>query len=569
MSEPLTPPGQTEALWKLALEAVGDSVWDWHIQSGVEHFSAGFLRLYGYADGELAATPEAIDALTHPEDRAQMQLDREAHFNGSAPVYRNEHRVRCKDGRWKWILTRGLVIARDANGRPARMVGTHTDITERKTSETALWQAANFDPLTGLSNRRRFAERLEHELRRSRRDGQRLALLAVDLDDFKPVNDRLGHAAGDTLLAEVAQRLQAGVRELDMVARLGGDEFAVLLCNVENDSTAVERVARDLLLRLAEPYALREGRVQVTASIGIALCPRDGREADTLLACADRALYAAKAEAMQHGAFRFHTVQLQRAAQARGQLADELQRALRHNEFRLRFQPVLTAQERRCVQAEALLRWHHPLLGELPPRSFLPTAEAAGLMEAIGDWVLREAAAQARAWRAASAPHLMLSVNLDGSQLRHGGRSVPDWTARLQRLGVPGSGLVLDVPEDLLRDSQAKALLHLPALQAAGIRVVLDDFGNGLGALSALAHRGLTGVKLSRDRVATLGTPQGAEWLRCVTKLARAHGLTVVAKGVEHEVAARKLTDLGVDALLGSGLAPALPAPEFEAWLAS
>jgi diguanylate cyclase (GGDEF)-like protein/PAS domain S-box-containing protein len=559
----LQPP-DTELLWKLALQAVGDTVWDWHVQAGVEHYSPGFLRLYGYEEGEIAATPEALDRLTHPEDMEQMQLDREAHFSGAAETYRNEHRVRCKDGSWKWILTRGVVIARDAAGRPLRMVGTHTDITARKAGEAATWQAANFDALTGLSNRRRFAEHLEHELRRHQRDGRPLALLAFDLDHFKPVNDQHGHAVGDRLLAEVAQRLQAGVRELDMAARLGGDEFAVLLPGA--DAAVAERVARLLSQRLAEPYMLGSLQIRVSASIGIALCPPDGDDAATLCDAADRALYAAKA-AGQRGEFRFHTALLQQQAQERNQLAQELRQALQRGELCLRYQPVLSSDDGRCLQAEVLLRWAHPLLGELAPRSFLATAEAAGLMQAIGDWVLGEAAGRVRKWSQLRGRPLTLSVNLSASQLRHWGHAVPDWAAKLQALGLPD--LMLDLREPLLRDPALQALLQRPALRAAGLRVALDDFGADLVSLDSLAHPGLCCVKLARERVEQADSANGAAWLRCVTELARAQGLLVVAKGVSGAVQAERLTQLGVQALLGHALGEPMDARGFEAWLSS
>ncbi|MBN8503721.1 MAG: diguanylate cyclase [Burkholderiales bacterium] len=550
-------PQDPEALWKMALEAVGDSVWDWHIATGVEHFSAGLLQMYGYAEGDIEATPAAMDALTHPDDRAQMQSDREAHFSGAEALYRNEHRVRCKDGSWKWVLTRGLVIARGTDGKPLRMVGTHTDITARKLGEAAIWQAANFDSLTGLSNRRRFAERLRHELRRHARDHQPMALLAIDLDRFKPVNDQHGHAVGDLLLAEVGRRLQASVRELDMAARLGGDEFAVLMPGA--DAGVAERVAHQLSQRLAEPYRLGPLQAPVSASIGIALCPTDGTEPDSLMGAADRALYAAK-HAGRSGLFRFHTPHLQELAQQRNHLAAELRDALKRGELRLRFQPVVDAETGRCLQAELLLRWAHPHFGELAPPSFLFTAEAAGLMPDIGDWLLDEAARWQRRW----ARPLGLSVKLGASQLRRWGHSAADWAAKLQRLGLPQ--LTLDLREPLLHDPALQTLLHRPALRAAGLTLALDDFGADTCSLDSLSHPGLCCVKLAPQRVGLAGSPTGDAWLRCVSELARAHDLQVIAKGVPHAAAGERLRALGAQALLGPGLTEAMDGPGFEAW---
>jgi len=563
---PIDVGADPDALWKRAIEAVGDSVWDWYVQSGVEIYSPGFLRLYGYEPGEIEQTPEALDRLTHPDDRAQMAIDRADHLEGRTPVYRNEHRVLCKGGFYKWVLTRGLVIARDAQGRPLRMVGTHTDISARKANEEQAWHQASHDALTGLPNRRLFGDRLAHELKRVRRDGQHLALLVLDLDHFKSVNDRFGHDVGDALLVEAAERLRAGVREIDMVARLGGDEFVVLLCDLGAEPGAVERIARTLVERLASPYPQLQGQLQPSASIGIALCPGDSLEAESLYRCADQALYAAKAAGRR--SFRFHTTRLQQAAHAHSQLAAELQRALAHGELRLLFRPVQCCGSA-CPQAEVLLRWQHPQLGCLKPRSFLATAEAAGLMDAIGDWLLREVAGCLRGWRPV-APALQLSLRASAGQLHRWSRNLPEWGARLRALGFEGgAGLLLDLDETQLRDPQLQGLLQRPALQAAGVRIALDEFGASghAAALSSLEHPGLSVLKLARERVQAAQEPRGQAWLRCVTQYAQALGLQVMAIADAPQRAA--LQQIGIDALLGPGVAPALDAAAFGAWLAA
>ena len=203
----------TENRWRLALESTGDGVWDWHIQTGVEYFSRRLLEIYGFKEGEFANMADELDRRTHPDDLAQMARDRQAHFDGLTDTYANEHRVQCKDGSWKWVLSRGMLISRDAQGRPARMIGTHTDITDRKASEVLIWQQAFFDTLTGLPNRRMFRDRLEQEIKRCKRDAQQLAILFIDLDHFKEVNDTLGHDNGDLLLVEAGPLIQACLRE--------------------------------------------------------------------------------------------------------------------------------------------------------------------------------------------------------------------------------------------------------------------------------------------------------------------------------------------------------------------
>ncbi|WP_374438503.1 putative bifunctional diguanylate cyclase/phosphodiesterase [Inhella sp.] len=555
-----------DEVWKLALEASGDGVWDWYIQAGVELYSAGFLQIYGYSPDDLEANPAIIDSLTHPDDREQMSRDRQAHFDGLTPVYSNEHRVRCKDGSWKWVQTRGMVIARDERGRPLRMVGTHTDITERKRVEALTWRQANYDALTDLPNRRLLAERLGNEMKKARREGRHLALLALDLDRFKEVNDRLGHDAGDELLRQAARRIAGCIREVDMVARLGGDEFIVLLADLQGEPSSVERVANALVNSLAQPFALAESQHTVSVSVGIALFPADADDAQHLFKRADQALYAAK-HAGRSG-YRFAGRAVHEAAQARSRLGAELRLALERQEFCLHFQPVLPANGGACTQAEVLLRWRHPVLGLLGPGSFLALAESSGLICEIGAWVLQDAAAQLKAWRRELQPELSLAVNLSGTQLREWGCSVTDWAARLLRLGVPGSGLVLDLREAQLRDPQIRGLMQLPALRAAGIGLALDDFGAGDSMLHSLRHPGLSQLKFSRELLADLrpGTRE-ADWLAALVQLAGTCGLNTVAKGVETPVQARMLIDLGVGALQGHHLAPAMPASEFRAWL--
>lgn len=568
MSRPRARPAaaNAESLEWRVLEALGDCVWDWDLQSGTERFSPGFLRLYGYRPGEIEESPEALDALTHPEDRAQMDRDRDDHFAGRTPVYRNEHRVRCKDGHWKWILTRGLVIARAPDGRPLRMVGTHTDIDARKRSEAQAWHQASHDALTGLPNRRLFGERLAHELRRARRDGQRLALLALDLDHFKAVNDHCGHDVGDALLADAARRIVGSVREVDMVARLGGDEFVVLLANLGEDAGGVERIARELVERLARPYALLPpGTPQPSVSIGIALFPDDATEPDALYRAADQALYAAKAAGRR--GFRFHRARLQATAHTHEQLGAALQRALADGQLRLYVRRV-QATTGTALQADALLRWQHPQLGLLRPRHFLSTAEAAGLSEAIDDWLGAAVRAALARW-APLAPGLQLALHPSPGQLQRWSRAPGEGAAPWRALGQVGAGrLLLAVDERQLRDPALQPLWQRPALQTAGLRLLLADFGRGDSALRCLEQPGLSVLRLAGERIQRTGQPRTQAWVRSLTRLGQDFGLQVQASGVRDAAHGQALQALGVDALLGPGVASPMDEAAFGRWLA-
>ena len=286
--------GLSEERWKFALEGAGDGVWDRNLQSGEVVFSRRYKEIYGFTEGELEARNEPWDARVHPDDLAQVETDRQAYFAGQTPSYVSERRMQCRDGSWKWILSRGMVVARDAAGKPLRMIGTHTDISERKALEERLQQLAHFDVLTGLSNRALFSDRLRQGLAKARRDKRRMGLLMIDLDEFKPVNDKYGHHVGDLLLKEVARRMLECVRrETDTVARLGGDEFVVILSAIEKAQDALD-VAEKIRGRLNQTFDIEGRQLKISSCTGVAVFPQHGADEVLLLKSADAAMYRAK-----------------------------------------------------------------------------------------------------------------------------------------------------------------------------------------------------------------------------------------------------------------------------------
>jgi diguanylate cyclase (GGDEF)-like protein/PAS domain S-box-containing protein len=557
---------EADAVWKLALESSGDGVWDWHVQAGVEYYSDRYLRLYGFEPGDVAATPEAFDARTHPDDLVQMARDREAHFAGRTPVYRNEHRVLAKDGSWKWILSRGMVIARDAAGQPLRMVGTHTDITDRKRQEMLVWQQARLDALTGLPNRRALRERIERALSQPATCGEELAVMFVDLDHFKEVNDSLGHDVGDALLVQVAARLQACMPAGATVARMGGDEFTVLLA-AEKAAPDAERVGRELLEALSEAFDVAGERVYVSASIGVSLAPRDGNEIESLFKHADLALYEAKGAGRNR--MSVFTPVLHEAAQRRTRLAAELREALRLAQFSLVYQPILSLRDLAAppCKAEALLRWKHPQLGDVSPAHFIPIAEATGLIVDIGDWVFREAAAQARAWRAAGREGFQISINKSPVQFlgERSHRVQPDWVKHLHGLGMPGDALAVEITEGLLLERDEAVTERLRALREGGLSISLDDFGTGYSSLSYLQHHAIDTVKIDRSFVAGLeGSRKALALCRAIVRMAHELGMEVVAEGVETQAQMVALKAMGCDWGQGWWFGRGVSAREFE-----
>ncbi len=556
-----------EARWRLALESTGDGVWDWHIQTGVEYLSHRLLEIYGYAPGEIDNLAAELDRRTHPEDRDEMERDRKAHFDGLTTTYANEHRVQCKDGSWKWVLSRGMLIARDAQGRPLRMIGTHTDITDRKASEVLIWQQAFFDTLTGLPNRRMFRDRLEQEIKRCRRDAQRLAILFIDLDHFKEVNDTLGHGNGDLLLVEAGRRIQTCLRETDTVARMGGDEFTVILTDVAEGSH-LEATLQKILLTLEQRFQLGDEQVFVSASIGITMYPADAKEIDELFKNADQALYAAKGAGRNR--YSFFTPSLQEAAQTRARLASDLRHGLQAQQFRVVYQPIVELATGSVHKAEALIRWQHPTRGLVSPADFIPIAESTGLIAEIGEWVFQQAALQVRAWREVLHPDFQISVNKSPAQFHHDNQGRESWASQLGVLGLPGRSIVVEITEGLLLDTSSRVTDHLLELGDAGIEVSLDDFGTGYSSLSYLQKFDIDFLKIDQSFVRHL-IPASTDLALCKAIIVMAHalGIKVVAEGVETQQQRELLAAAGCDYAQGYLFSPPVAAPEFEACLAS
>ena len=558
---------ENEIRWKLALESTGDGVWDWHIQSGVEYFSKRLLEMYGFSEEEIRSSPTELDARTHPDDMAQLERDRLAHFDGLTPTYANEHRIRCKDGSWKWVLSRGMVISRDAQGRPLRMTGTHTDITDRKTSEALIWRQAHFDALTGLPNRNMLRDRLEQEIKKSKRDGLQLAILFIDLDHFKEVNDTLGHDSGDLLLIEATRRIQHCVRESDTVARMGGDEFTVILTELP-DVASTERILQKLLQAMEAAFQLGSEQVFVSASIGVTMYPLDASEIEDLFKNADQALYVAKGAGRNR--FSFFTPALQDAAQTRVRLASDLRAGLANQQFRVVYQPIVELASDAVHKAEALIRWQHPTRGLISPAAFIPIAEASGLIVDIGEWVFQQAAAQVQHWRRALHPRFQISVNKSPVQFHHGGSGHPSWFRQLQTMGLPGDSIVVEITEGLLLDTSASVAEQLLELHDAGIQVSLDDFGTGYSSLSYLQKFDIDFIKIDQSFVRHL-IAASTDLALCKAIIVMAHelGMKVIAEGVETAQQRDLLLAAGCDYGQGYLFARPMAVPEFEAFMAT
>ncbi len=557
---------QSEERWKLALDATGDGVWDWHIQDGKEYYSRRYKEMYGYSQDKIWQESDAYTDLVHPDDKVQLLRDQEAYFSQQTPTYSNEHRVRCADGSWKWVLSRGMLISRDAQGRPLRMIGTHTDISDRKNAEALIWKQAHFDALTGLPNRRMLRLRLDDAIARCQHSGARLAIVFIDLDHFKEVNDTLGHESGDALLVQAAQRIQDCLGENDTVARMGGDEFTLILTQVQGPESLTAPL-QALLAQLAQVFHLGQEQVFVSASLGVALYPDNAAHVEALFKHADQALYVAKGAGRNR--YSFFTPELQEAAQTRARLASDLRVALQKQQFAVVYQPIVHLASARIHKAEALLRWHHPQRGLVSPAQFIPIAESTGFIMDIGEWVFQQAAHQVAQWRAAYGADFQISVNKSPVQFHRPEKSTATWSEQLQSMHLPGSCIAVEITEGLLLDINQGVSHHLSALQRGGIALSLDDFGTGYSSLTYLQKFDIDYIKIDQSFVRNL-QPGSTDLALCRAIILMAHelGMQVIAEGVETAEQRDLLRKIGCDYGQGYLFARPMAAGAFEALMA-
>jgi len=552
----------SEQRWKFALEGSGDGVWDWYIQPDEMHYSQRWKEILGYGVQELANNLSGWKSVIHPDDLPSVMSDMNASLNGKAASYINEHRVKCKDGSWKWILDRGMVVSRGPDNKVLRMVGTLTDISRLKESEEVIWNQANFDSLTGLPNRRMFYDRLEQEVKKTHRTGLNLALIFLDLDRFKEVNDTLGHDQGDILLKEASKRLLRCVRESDTVARLGGDEFIIILGDLD-DAGIVERVAQKILAELLEPFKLDREIAYVAASLGVTFYPEDAKNLDDLMKNVDQAMYAAKN--LGGNRYSYFTPSMQVSAQARMQMANDLRSAIADEQFWLVYQPIVELKSGRITKAEALVRWHHPTRGMISPAEFIPVAEDTGLIIEIGEWVFHEAVNQVNFWRKTISKDFQISINKSPAQFHNEIKLPNTWFEYLAELGLPGQSVVVEITEGLLLDASEHVTKRLLEFRDAGVQVSLDDFGTGYSSLSYLKKFDIDYLKIDKSFVANLA-PDSDDLALCEAIIVMAHklGIKVIAEGVETAVQSDLLLAAGCDFGQGYFFSRPVKAEEFE-----
>jgi diguanylate cyclase (GGDEF)-like protein/PAS domain S-box-containing protein len=556
---------RSEERYAVAVRATNDGIWDWDLTASSMHFSERWKTLLGYPDFA-SDRPDAWFELVHPDDVERLRIEIEHHLSGHSPHFENEHRIRHGDGSWRWVLTRGLTT-RVASGKPIRITGSLSDITERRHAEEQLIHHALHDSLTGLPNRGLFMDRLQQCLSHLQRTpGPGCAVLYVDIDRFKLVNDSLSHAAGDKLLVELAHRVGRVLRPGDTIARLGGDEFTILL-----DGIAAPSEARDIAFRagaaIGEPISFDGRKLSVCASIGIAHNFDGVVHPEELMRNADIAMYDAKA----HGGGRseiFDTSMHQRVVD-RVSLETRLRQAIEQDRLRTFFQPIVDLRTGALHGLEALARWPEGE-PEVPPSDFIPVAEETGLIGSLGALVLRRACQTLARWREQGVvdPEVTVSVNVSIRQLTGDGLLSQVRTA-LREARLPAANLVLEITESTLIENPQLVDTVLRLLLGLGVAVQLDDFGTGYSSLTVLHDFPGNGLKIDRSFVKTItDRPESEAIIRSIVGLADNLGLRTIAEGIEHADQLHALIELGCEYGQGYHFARPLPSEKIEALLA-
>jgi diguanylate cyclase (GGDEF)-like protein/PAS domain S-box-containing protein len=523
---------ESEERYALAVSGANDGIWDWNLRTGILYRSSRWWSMLGYEGAATKTSPDDWFDRVHPEDIEKLKAALDHHFRGPDDHFEFEHRMITSDKEERWVLTRGSAV-RDAEGRVVRMAGSQTDFTARKLAERQLLHDAFHDALTGLPNRALFLDRLGVAIDAGKRSNANMfAVLYLDLDQFKNVNDSLGHKAGDALLIEAAKRLERFVRRGDTVTRTGGDEFAILINNINELSDAIH-MAKRAQDALAEPFQMEGHEIYVTTSIGVAL-PESGEPTpERILRDAEIAMYRAKAAGRAQ--YQVFDDEMQKSAVRLLTLETELRRAVENSEFVLYYQPIVSLGIGRIVGFEALVRWRHPERGLVAPVNFIAVAEETGLIVPIGWWVLRNACLQGRQWqyRFPNDPPLFMSVNVSGKMLTQAGAS-KRVIAILDETGLPPSSLRLEVTENMLMEHSEEALAMLTELRTFGIKLSIDDFGTGYSSLSYLQRFRYDSLKIDRSFVARIGqTSDSHTIVETILTLARSLGIGVIAEGIE------------------------------------
>jgi diguanylate cyclase (GGDEF)-like protein/PAS domain S-box-containing protein len=513
---------------------------------------AGKLFLY---DTQAMIGVRIIDLYWDPSE----QTNKKALFNEQGYIESFELRVKRSDNSFFWAsISSKIIQLHDKN----LIISSIIDLSAQKLQESKLLQQANYDSLTGLANRSLAFDRLQQAIKYAKRKGNNVVLMMLDLDNFKDVNDSLGHNYGDLLLQKIANKLKLCCRESDTVARLGGDEFTFILPDLDNIEI-VDHIATNILAVCEKPMYIQGQEMRISASVGISIYPKDGHDQQTLLKNADIAMYQCKDKGRNH--FRYYNEQMSEQAKSRMRMELQIRRALNNNEFTLNYQPLICVNSRSAKGAEALLRWNNLQLGQVPPDVFIPLAESIGLIDEIGYWVLRTACKQIKQWRKQDNMPRFVAVNVSSHQLRK-----DDFIDRIKELlaefDLPAKALELEITESTLLENSANNLQKLEAIHSLGVRLSIDDFGTGYSSLSYLQRFSFDTLKIDKSFIQNITIdPKVEQIVTAILSMAKVLELKVVAEGVENKEQLTLLAKLGCPIVQGYYFAKPTPAKDLKA----
>jgi diguanylate cyclase (GGDEF)-like protein/PAS domain S-box-containing protein len=523
---------ESEERYALAMRGSNDGLWDWDLRTNQIYFSPRWKSMIGFGEEEFGQNPQAWFSRVHPDDLEKLHSDLQAHLDGSSAYFENEHRLLHKDGNYRWFQCRGQSVW-DVDGRANRIAGSITDITDRKFAEQKLLHYAFYDKLTGLPNRALFVDHLGLAIERAkRREDYKFAVLFLDLDRFKDVNDSLGHLMGDELLIAVGRLIQNRMRSTDTVARFGGDEFVILLDDIRHRDNALQ-IADWIHTALSMPFYLNQHEAYITASIGIVLSETGYQKPEDVLRDADIAMYHAKS----HGKARYEVFDPEMRARVidRLELANDLRRAIENQELCIHYQVIVSLATGKFSGLEALVRWQHPHRGLLAPREFISLAEETGLIIAIDRWVLREACRQFHNWQdeIPSSTDLSINVNISGKHINQSD-FISYIENTLEETGVKPSNLTLEITESVIVENRETTIELCNQLKALGVRIQIDDFGIGYSSLSYLSEFPISALKIDQSFISKMTeNSNDTNIIQAIVMLSQRLGVSVIAEGVE------------------------------------
>ena len=546
--------------YKLAINGSNDGIWDWDIIKDKGYISYKLKEILGMSSEDMEQFLDTWWSLIHPEDREAFEEALENYIYQKTPYFVCEYRVKSKDNDYIWFLTRGKAI-RDKDGAPIRMAGSHTDITDRKKAEEKINYLAYYDIVTGLANRTLFEEKLNKTIEKAKEKKEMFGIVYLDLDNFKTVNDTMGHDFGNLLLKDIGDLLKRHIGKQDMAARLSGDEFVILVPRL-NSNEKLKNMINGINNEFREPFILGNQQVYVTMSSGIVIYPIDGEDEQTILKNADTAMYCAKEIGKNN--YQFFMPEMNEKIVEKLKLQNDLRNAVKNQEFVVNYQPQISIETGKIVGLEALVRWIHPVEGIVSPLKFIPAAEETGLIEQIGEFVLRSACKQNKLWQEKGYAPMCIAVNLSARQFQQK-KLIKIIENVLDETALDPEWLELEITESISMKDLDFTINTLHNFKDIGIKVALDDFGTGYSSLNYLKKLPIHSLKMDKSFVDDI-TNDSKELAiaKAITTLAKTMNLSIVAEGVETKEQLLLLKELEVDIAQGYLISKPLPAEEIE-----